>query len=216
MYIEVAETTYYIIVTNTQEHISVIGYKADAIQLLVPSTLPQSQLLLYLTVNKSNIARKAKHANAEIQLLSVFDKNIPIWLRESSTKAYLEQHRIIAPKLPRTTKEIERLKIILLEQVITKHISYWEEKLDFLVESLFLRKLKVNYFLVCMHKKQLTFDKRLVDKPLDVVEYIVISAFLELAQIPEEYQSLYLKEHIPSYKQIERIINFEQRTVSDD
>lgn len=216
MYIEVEGTTYYIIVTNTQEHISVIGHKADAIQLLVPSSLPQSELLLYLTANKSSLAKKAKHTNAEIQLLSVFDKNLPISLRESASKAYLDQNSVIVSKFPVTATAIDRLKMILLEQVITKHISYWEEKLGFLVESIFFRKLKVNYFLVSTPKKQLTFNKRLVDKPLDVVEYIAISAFLELAQIPGEHRPLYLRERIPHYKQIARVINFEQQAIADD
>lgn len=210
MYIEVDGKEYFIHLNSNSKLIRIKKVEDDTVHLEVPVSWSEKSLLSYIRtfLNKEIPQPIVKHTEQTLQL---FDKTYPVKFIISESP-YMENNTIYTNFKNFSNKSlIEKLKTSLLKNLINNKISIIEEDLNILLPDVHIRKLKTNYYTICPSTNRVTFNKKLIDKSISFIRYIVIlmsSKYLNLSQ--EESQNL-LNKHISDWKHCERILKYEQQ-----
>src|SRR5690606_732725 len=92
---------------------------------------------------------------------------------------------------------------------LLQEIAAWEERLEFLLEEVIIRKLRKNPFVVHPHSKAIVFADRIADQPRPVISYLVARSVFEFISLSPAQRDQLLVQYVPDWKHSARICNFE-------
>lgn len=209
MYIEVGERKYLFIAKANFDGYKVVGSKDGVLNIMVSASMTMEEIR-YLIENKLITNHSKTIQNSIVDRVQLFDKQTPLIRKDHIHTAFLKESCIyVPPNFKTNNKNIEILKNELLTKLIMEQISFWEEKLHVLVGEIKTRKLKTNLYSVCPTTNSIVFSKNLTTKSTEYITLIVAKAVFELYNIHIDQQQTLLSSHIKNWKQLERIITYE-------
>src|SRR5690606_35111337 len=122
-------------------------------------------------------------------------------------KPYISGQSVRVERL--SAKAVPRLKRELLHQFILQEIAAWEERLEFLLEEVIIRKLRKNPFVVHPHSTAIVFADRIADQPRPVISYLVAQSVFEFISVSAAQINQLLVKYVPDWIRSARICNYE-------
>jgi len=201
------------------DRVTVVSYDKKLLSLELPALLPQNELIEIVKLIKKNKHKTTSLGYSGVEL-SVFDKKIPVRLIPSrSQEPYFDRGIIYLPqqKSPKLKSEkfIEQIKIILFKKLIIQSLSRWEDALGILIVDNNFRKLKTKPYITCLKHNIITWNTKLINQPIDLIEYVVLDAILYMSgNAPEKNIEIKFK-YIPNWRSYQKIIDHESRYAID-
>lgn len=172
-----------------------------------PST-PHEELIAYLEAyNYKSPQDPTTRTGIYLCEISVFGQNYAVFSEAHIRKPYISGQSVRVERL--SAKAVPRLKRELLHQFILQEIAAWEERLEFLLEEVIIRKLRKNPFVVHPHSKAIVFADRIADQPRPVISYLVAQSVFEFISLSPAQRDQLLVQYVPDWKHSARICNFE-------
>lgn len=211
MYIEVDGKTYLISIRDSEKNITILGQKDGILHLAVAARLSQDELIAYLkskAFNKSTYIKQNEYS-AAINTVELFECIYNLIPHKDISQPYIKGKSLYVKNIPQGSTALNNLLENTLLQELKQQIGFWEETMKVLINDIYIRKLKTNYYTICSKNSRLTFEKALLYKSRDFIAYISASAVFDYLSIADSQREELANQYIKDWKHHQRVFLYE-------
>jgi hypothetical protein len=197
------------------QHIDVFVSEADAVAVTrwddrakivcIPATMPKSEALWAI---RNLLRQKNKVAGAlRMQELAVFGRRWPIMSIKKSQKTYMHEGVIYSyiPATSLTVYAADRIRHILLQQVVFAALDKWEDFFSVSVATVKFRKNDKRPYLTDAKRACITFDSglhRFTQEQINYTVFRAVTRYFHSIQLDDQV----VQQHFPDRKFTEKIL----------
>ncbi len=213
MLLEIEGKQYRIIISDVTRGIHIVGISNAIIELSVYHQIPRHELLTYLQVNHTLIQKEAgKVISPDIEWMEVqlFGKKYIIKADCRTKMPFLKGTTILASRLPRTPRQLERLKTDILRDQILEMVGSWEERLDFILNNILIKSLRISDYYLSKDKSSISYAKKLTDVDPGMLNYIIAMSIFDYLHLNEDQRTLLYEKYVKDWKYLMKVYAYEK------
>lgn len=212
MYITHDKYQFEIRLGDTESPIYIENKYNDTYRLRVPMRMTDDELYQYLKINSTKLIKTYEKQARSVSDITIclYTKNYGYRYKASATSSY-QIHPFIYSAIPATSavniKKICR-EILLLD--IKGLIGIWEERLDCIIESIYLQNYKTKPFQICTKREAIGFSVNLTEHHFSYIEFMVAKATFDYLALPQEEQEKWMQQYVIDWKQSVKVFEHER------
>lgn len=212
MYISIDKYQFEIRLNKPNSPIYIESRKTDVYIVSVPANLRDKELYEYLKINAKKLIKAFVKNSTENPSLTIqmYDKSYTFICKPNSSISYHDDRAIYSSVCPKSTLAIKNICKELLYFDIKTLIGAWEERLDCIIENIYLKNYKTKPFKICPQSNTIYFSTQLINRSYSYVEFMVAKGVFQYLKMGENNQQLFLEKYVDDYRQSTKIYNYER------
>lgn len=212
MYITLNNNHFQIRLNKNKTAIYIQSRLEDSYILSVPQDLKEDELIIYLKLNTKKLIRAYEKKISHISTKSIYIYNqefIYKW-KPNLLLSYKKNKVIYSSISIKSTSNVNKIRKEVLLMDIKTSISLWEERLNCIIDNIYLKNYKTKSYNICPKDSTIEFSNYLINKSFSYMEFIVAKASLDYLNIEADKQEQLMHEFVNDWKHCAKIYEYER------
>jgi len=182
--------------------------------LCIPTQMTDSELSAYIKLHAAKLIETfEKHHNKSPDIdIYLYTKRFSYKFKPNLSFSYKKDNVIYSTNSAKSTLNIKKIKQEILLSDIKNLIGQWEEKLNCIIEDIYLKNYKTKSFHICRKHKAIGFSYRLSDYHYSYMEFMIAKAVFEYLVLTQEKQDELMQEFVTDWKRNTKVFEHERHS----
>jgi len=186
----------------------------DIYVLCVPINISDGELRMYIPLHAKDLVNtfEKNHQNKHSEDIYIYAQKFNYVFKPNLSVSYRSNNAIYSTNPIKSPRGLKKVKHEILLSDIKKLVGIWEERLNCIIDDIYLKNYKTKSFQICRNRKVIGFSYHLIEYHFSYIEFMVAKAvFIYLALTPETHEKL-MKQFVNDWKQSTKVFEHERST----